>query len=265
MSNYSSISRAGRPQPNRPDPIPSSMRGLRASTLDRQRYLDYISMAYQSEQIDYAEFTQRADVATKAITLGELPPLVADLNFDTMRPIRASHLRLWRILRVGRKKLIATLVLIVALIIVLVIVLSGRNTTGAGTTASLPPMTASLPHVSYNRSLTYDNLDFLPPEVIVGSGSTLVTLNSLAVSRNVTMSITADDGNLDVSLPPATNVTLNYLVPGSGTVTLVGGSDARAEDYWARKEGICRWTPIPHGPTLTLNVVIRYTGNLRVS
>ncbi len=61
------------------DPRVSAHAGLRASDADRDLIAGVLASAYADGRLDREEFDQRAETATAARTLGELPPLVADL------------------------------------------------------------------------------------------------------------------------------------------------------------------------------------------
>ena len=61
------------------DPRESSNAALRASDADRDVITRVLSSAYADGRLDREEFDERAEAAATARTLGDLPPLVADL------------------------------------------------------------------------------------------------------------------------------------------------------------------------------------------
>lgn len=65
------------------DPRDSAHGQLRASDTDRDLVARVLSSAYADGRLDREEHDQRAETAAAARTLGELPPLMADLVPDT--------------------------------------------------------------------------------------------------------------------------------------------------------------------------------------
>lgn len=63
----------------RHDPRDQAYAALRASDADREVVTSLLSTAYGDGRLDREEFEQRSDDAAAARTLGDLPPLVADL------------------------------------------------------------------------------------------------------------------------------------------------------------------------------------------
>jgi len=61
------------------DPRAPEYAGLRAAYADREIVLDALGEAYAEGRLDADEFEQRSDATQAARTLGELPPLLADL------------------------------------------------------------------------------------------------------------------------------------------------------------------------------------------
>lgn len=61
------------------DPRDAAHAPLRASDADRDAITGVLSSAYADGRLDREEFDQRAEAAAAARTLGDLPPLVADL------------------------------------------------------------------------------------------------------------------------------------------------------------------------------------------
>ncbi|CAN5486191.1 hypothetical protein BH11ACT8_BH11ACT8_05640 [soil metagenome] len=61
------------------DPRDPVHAGLRASDSDREVLVRVLSTAYADGRLDREEFDQRSETLSAARTLGELPPLVADL------------------------------------------------------------------------------------------------------------------------------------------------------------------------------------------
>jgi len=66
------------------DPRVAANASLRASDHDRDLVVGVLASAYAEGRLDRDEHDQRAEAATAARTLGELPPLVADLVPDTV-------------------------------------------------------------------------------------------------------------------------------------------------------------------------------------
>jgi hypothetical protein len=66
------------------DPRISGNAGLRASDADRDLVSGVLAAAYAEGRLDREEHDQRAETAAAARTLGELPPLVADLVPETV-------------------------------------------------------------------------------------------------------------------------------------------------------------------------------------
>ncbi len=64
---------------------------LRASNSDRERVLKVLREAAADGRLDLDEFQERSDRAQEARTLGELPPLTADLLPAQEQPIRLDH------------------------------------------------------------------------------------------------------------------------------------------------------------------------------
>lgn len=64
------------------DPRATAYADLRASYVDRELVHQALSEAYADGRLDAAEFEERTDAAQSARTLGELPPLLADLVPD---------------------------------------------------------------------------------------------------------------------------------------------------------------------------------------
>jgi hypothetical protein len=65
------------------DPRVAANAGLRASDADRDLVSGVLASAYAEGRLDREEHDQRAETAAAARTLGELPPLVADLVPET--------------------------------------------------------------------------------------------------------------------------------------------------------------------------------------
>jgi hypothetical protein len=61
------------------DPRDRAHAGLRASDEDRERITAVLSSAFADGRLDREELDERMTVASTARTLGELPPIVADL------------------------------------------------------------------------------------------------------------------------------------------------------------------------------------------
>ncbi|WP_134738988.1 DUF1707 domain-containing protein [Nocardioides sp. 503] len=61
------------------DPRDPAFAGLRASDQDREVVRSLLTTAYADGRLDRAEFDERSESVTGARTLGELPPIVADL------------------------------------------------------------------------------------------------------------------------------------------------------------------------------------------
>jgi hypothetical protein len=61
------------------DPRDPAFAGLRASDQDREVVRSLLTTAYADGRLDRAEFDERSDSVTSARTLGDLPPIVADL------------------------------------------------------------------------------------------------------------------------------------------------------------------------------------------
>ncbi|WP_338087731.1 DUF1707 domain-containing protein [Nocardioides lijunqiniae] len=61
------------------DPRDPAYAGLRASDQDREVVRSLLTTAYADGRLDRAEFDERSESVTSARTLGELPPIVADL------------------------------------------------------------------------------------------------------------------------------------------------------------------------------------------
>ena len=65
------------------DPRTPSAAGLRAADRDRDVVLQVLSEGYADGRLDRQEYDERAETASRTKTLGELPPLIADLVPDT--------------------------------------------------------------------------------------------------------------------------------------------------------------------------------------
>ena len=61
------------------DPRRPETHGLRASDRDRDVVLRVLAEAFADGRLDRTEYDERADAATRARTMGELPPVIADL------------------------------------------------------------------------------------------------------------------------------------------------------------------------------------------
>lgn len=61
------------------DPRDPGAEGVRASDRDRQIVLDLLAESYGDGRLEKSEYDERVDHVSRAKTLGELPPLVADL------------------------------------------------------------------------------------------------------------------------------------------------------------------------------------------
>ncbi|HET7388301.1 MAG TPA: DUF1707 domain-containing protein [Nocardioidaceae bacterium] len=64
------------------DPRRPETAGLRASDQDRSVVSQLLADAYADGRLDREEYDERADAASRAKTLGDLPPVVADLVPD---------------------------------------------------------------------------------------------------------------------------------------------------------------------------------------
>lgn len=64
------------------DPRSPQHAGLRAAHADREIVLEMLSAAFADGRLDADEFEERADATHDARTLGDLPPLLADLAPD---------------------------------------------------------------------------------------------------------------------------------------------------------------------------------------
>lgn len=74
------------------DPRDSAHASLRAADADRDRIVAVLATAYAEGRIDREELDQRQEAVSAARTLGELPPIVADLvpeRTPARRPIEA--------------------------------------------------------------------------------------------------------------------------------------------------------------------------------
>jgi hypothetical protein len=65
------------------DPRQPSAANLRASDQDRDVVLQVLSEGYADGRLDREEYDERSDSASRAKTLGQLPPLIADLVPET--------------------------------------------------------------------------------------------------------------------------------------------------------------------------------------
>lgn len=65
------------------DPRQEAYAALRASHADRELVLQELSAAYADGRLDPTEFEERSDAVAAARTLGDLPPLLADLVPET--------------------------------------------------------------------------------------------------------------------------------------------------------------------------------------
>ncbi len=63
---------------------PTAMPALRASHADRALAGRILDQAYDDGRLSPAEYASRRDSAAKAVTLGDLGPLVADVNMPTV-------------------------------------------------------------------------------------------------------------------------------------------------------------------------------------
>lgn len=73
------------------DPRDRAHAGLRASDEDRERITGVLSSAFADGRIERHELDERMEAAAAARTLGELPPLVADLVPLKAPPARVSR------------------------------------------------------------------------------------------------------------------------------------------------------------------------------
>jgi hypothetical protein len=73
------------------DPRRPANAGLRASDRDRDVIRTVLTAAYADGRLDREEFDDRSEQVTTARTLGELPPLVADLVPDRAVDRHPSH------------------------------------------------------------------------------------------------------------------------------------------------------------------------------
>lgn len=73
------------------DPRDATTASLRASDRDRDVVLGVLAEAYADGRLARDEYDERADRATRARTLGELPPIIADLVPQTV-PRKADEL-----------------------------------------------------------------------------------------------------------------------------------------------------------------------------
>lgn len=85
--------RRGRAASTRVDGVSEQIppQGLRASNSDRERVLKVLREAATDGRLDLDEFQERSDRAQEARTLGDLPPLTADLLPAQEQPIRLDH------------------------------------------------------------------------------------------------------------------------------------------------------------------------------
>jgi hypothetical protein len=238
-----------------PRPAPAPNPGLRASTADRQRYAEYIGMAYATGQLDEAEMSERLDQALRAKTLGELNPIVADLNFAGMAPAAPSQAitptqSTPPVARRRHRHPIARAV--TALVIV------GAIAWGVGTAGHMTglwgwqPVTgmAAPAHV---QTYAYWDIDQLPPDLSIDVGNSSVDLTQLTVTHDVSMSIEQDVGNLRIALPSDANVVVHASID-AGSIAVTGNPAGGANQGGVGSDGTWTWTGDPGGPTLTLNV-----------
>ena len=250
-------------QPGVPRPAPAPNPGLRASTADRQRYTDYISMAYAAGQLDEAEMSARLDRALRAKTIGELDPIVADLNFASMAPTGQAVAPVQPVAAPVRKKRRHPIAKAVTALIVAGVLIWGVGTAGhlVGLWNWQPDPEIGAGQGVGSHTYSYTNLSQLD-DLSIDVGNSVVDFSNLNLTRDASMSIEQDTGALHINLPADANVVVHYTTD-VGAVTINGGSDSRTQGG-VGAEGTATWTSDPGGPTLTLEVEMD-TGSLTVN
>jgi hypothetical protein len=215
-------------------------------------------MAYASGQLNDDELSARLDRALRAKTMGELDPILADLNFASMGaatpaqavvPVQPAPVPV-------RKRRHHRLVKAVGALIV-----AGALVWGVGTAGHALGIWDWQPNIAIGaganagadaaKTYTYNDMDALT-DLTVDVGNSTVDFSSLDVTRDGSMSITQDVGNLQINLPTNANVVMHYTTD-VGSVSFTGGSDSRSQGG-VGASGTCTWTRDPGGPTLTLDV-----------
>jgi|GEM_PF-3559879 len=242
-----------------PRPTQTRNPGLRASTADRQRYADYIGMAYASGQLNEAEMSARLDQALRAKTVGELDPIVADLNFAAMAPSQAVAPVQPSAMPVKPRRR-HTLAKTIAAVVV-----AGAIVWGVGTAGHWMGMWSWQPGPEIGAPNQMQTYSYTSPSQLqdleIDVGNSVVDFSALDLTRDASMSIEQDVGAMQIRLPANANVVVHYETD-VGAVTLTGGTDARSRGG-VGAEGTATWNPDPGGPTLTLDVTMD-TGSVTI-
>jgi hypothetical protein len=259
--------------------------GLRASASDRQRYADCLGAAYATEQLDDAELSARLEAVFHAKTMGDLAPIVADLNFATMgAPVPSTTGALpvpaqaaaKPVRRRGRHRVAKIVAAVAAAAVVVVGVTAAHNVWNdyqyyknsyISMMNAQPPNAVRFPgyydpgvypqpadamDYQIDRSVPLTDIDRLPNPYPVTGESVEFDLSGLSVTHDATMSLNLDAGGAaHLVLPRDGNVVVNYLMDPAETGFLGGEGNPVDPSQWG---GSHAWTPDPGGPVLTIDV-----------
>ena len=252
---------------------------MRATTADRNRFADYLSQAYATGQLDDTELSQRLDAALSAKTIGDLNPLVADLNFAALAPgpfgstaplpvpVAGTPAGLARPARPAGTHRVATIV--AAALAGLAITLAGVIVAGIAVRQDPPYLDPCAGGVCIAVAANPDQYVYsgvasqLPPTITVDEGSPTLDLTQVVVDANTHVQVMIGTGDATILLPSgAFNSAVAYDV-GQGVATCSGvGQDARSRGGTGAT-GVCSRIGDPNLPTLTVDVQVG-SGSLTV-
>jgi hypothetical protein len=221
---------------------------LRASNADRSRYADFINEAYAAGQLDDAELSARLDAALSAKTLGDLSPLVADLNLGALTPVAPPSTKALATPARPRRRLVQVLAIVLALAVV---VAGGQAIARTiGDKFGGPGITSN----NRDQALAYSgSAAGLPPEISASMGDSTVDLSQVVVDTDATVAVNTSMGDITVRLPVDANVVLTYAV-SMGDISFNGGTDVKFNSSALGRSGTHTWTPHPGQYVLTINL-----------
>jgi hypothetical protein len=231
--------------------------GLRASSQDRDNYIDVVKQAFADGQLDRTEMEDRIDQVIASKTLADLPPALDGLNLARLTvgdavavPEPATTVAVPKTkqsLPLKIKVLIASLAaaLVAALGIGVAYVAAENNWFRDNTswTGQQDPQ---------NRT----SQDEIPADFEQWVGEITQDYSNVLVTHDASHTITLRTGELTVIFPADANVVVNWKVT-------FGEYNGKTNNAGAGMSGTDSWTPNPGGPTLTFDVTVN-AGTLTV-
>jgi hypothetical protein len=224
---------------------------VRASSADRETYTELLNQAYEDGQLDYGELSDRLDHTLNAKTLGELTPVLAELNLSRLSVVQQSYNPPAGKTVATRPKagmLTRTKVIITGAALALTLGLGIGIVNGINDFTDAPTGGGQGIEQRFgDSSVSYQNQADIPPSYHLGAGNLEIDLSDcvIIVDSEYAFSVTA--GDLDITLPENANVIVNWNV-------VAGEYNGLNQHGGIRSSGTETFTRNSDYPTITLNL-----------